>query len=116
MSGQTSRVAVVTGGASGIGLGAARQLAADGHRVAVLDLNGAAAKSAADELSGAIGVEADVADRASVDAAFALVRAELGAMPRAVNFVSGPSRTGDIEQTIVVGAHGPFRVHIIVVG
>ena len=36
-----SRVAVVTGGASGIGLGVAQQLAADGHRVAVLDRNGA---------------------------------------------------------------------------
>jgi L-lactate dehydrogenase complex protein LldG len=58
------------------------------------------------------------ADRivAGMEEAFALVRAEHGAMPRAVNFVSGPSRTGDIEQTIVVGAHGPFRVHIIVVG
>jgi L-lactate dehydrogenase complex protein LldG len=47
--------------------------------------------------------------------AFALMRAERGELPRAVNFVSGPSRTGDIEQTIVVGAHGPYRVHAIVV-
>jgi L-lactate dehydrogenase complex protein LldG len=47
--------------------------------------------------------------------AFALMRAERGALPRAVNFVSGPSRTGDIEQTIVLGAHGPYRVHAIVV-
>ncbi|HEY3584643.1 MAG TPA: LUD domain-containing protein, partial [Casimicrobiaceae bacterium] len=30
--------------------------------------------------------------------------------------VSGPSRTGDIEQTIVLGAHGPRRVHIVLVG
>jgi L-lactate dehydrogenase complex protein LldG len=47
--------------------------------------------------------------------AFALIRRERGHLPRAVNLISGPSRTGDIEQTIVLGAHGPFRVHIIVV-
>jgi len=47
--------------------------------------------------------------------AFRLIRAERGELPRAVNFVSGPSRTGDIEQTIVLGAHGPYRVHVVVV-
>ena len=58
------------------------------------------------------------ADRivSGLEEAFALVRRELGAMPRALNFISGPSRTGDIEQTIVLGAHGPFRVHLLVVG
>src|SRR5215831_11388855 len=48
--------------------------------------------------------------------AFALLRRELPAQPRAVNLISGPSRTGDVEQTIVLGAHGPFRVHILVLG
>ncbi len=38
-----------------------------------------------------------------------------GAMPRTVNFITGPSRTGDIEQTIQLGAHGPRRLHIILV-
>jgi L-lactate dehydrogenase complex protein LldG len=47
--------------------------------------------------------------------AFNLIRSERGELPRAVNFISGPSRTGDIEQTIVLGAHGPYRVHAIVV-
>jgi L-lactate dehydrogenase complex protein LldG len=47
---------------------------------------------------------------------FARIRAERGRMPRATNLVSGPSRTGDIEQTIVLGAHGPYRVHVIIVG
>ena len=48
--------------------------------------------------------------------AWTLIRADLGALPRAVNFVSGPSRTADIEQTLVLGAHGPYRVHIVLVG
>ena len=77
-----SRVAVVTGGASGIGLGVARQLAADGHRVAVLDRNAEAATAAATELvadgATALAVEVDVADRGSVEAAYARVRTELG--------------------------------------
>ena len=38
-----------------------------------------------------------------------------GDLPRTVNFITGPSRTGDIEQTIQLGAHGPRRLHIIVV-
>ena len=51
-----------------------------------------------------------------MEEAFGLVRSERGRLPRAVNLISGPSRTGDIEQTIVLGAHGPYQVHIIVLG
>ncbi|MDB5362410.1 MAG: hypothetical protein JWO51_3707 [Rhodospirillales bacterium] len=36
-------------------------------------------------------------------------------MPRTVNFITGPSRTGDIEQRIQLGAHGPRRLHIVLV-
>jgi L-lactate dehydrogenase complex protein LldG len=50
-----------------------------------------------------------------MEEAFALIRAECGPMPRAVHLISGPSRTGDIEQTIVLGAHGPFRMHVLLV-
>ena len=43
-----------------------------------------------------------------------LLRTEHGDLPRAVNFVSGPSRTADIEQTIEWGAHGPRRLHVLI--
>jgi L-lactate dehydrogenase complex protein LldG len=52
---------------------------------------------------------------AGMEEACNLLRAELDQLPRACSFISGPSRTGDIEQTIVLGAHGPYRVHIILV-
>jgi L-lactate dehydrogenase complex protein LldG len=52
---------------------------------------------------------------AHMEDAWVLARAELGQLPRAINFVSGPSRTADIDQTIVIGAHGPYRVHIVLV-
>lgn len=39
-----------------------------------------------------------------------------GAMPRNVNFVTGPSRTADIEQKMQLGAHGPRRLHVVIVG
>jgi L-lactate dehydrogenase complex protein LldG len=38
-----------------------------------------------------------------------------GQMPRTVNMITGPSRSADIEQTLLLGAHGPRRLHIIVV-
>lgn len=38
-----------------------------------------------------------------------------GNLPRTVNFISGPSRTADIEQTLIMGAHGPRRLHILIV-
>ena len=51
------------------------------------------------------------------ETAWQRLRAAFGVeLPRAVNLVTGPSRTADIEQTLIIGAHGPRRLHVIVVG
>lgn len=44
-----------------------------------------------------------------------LLRREVGDMPRQVSFVSGPSRTADIEMTMVLGIHGPYKAHVVLV-
>lgn len=48
-----------------------------------------------------------------VDDVFPIIR-QLDGVPRAINFVTGPSRTADIEQTLEIGAHGPRRMHVLV--
>jgi L-lactate dehydrogenase complex protein LldG len=52
------------------------------------------------------------------ETAMAHLRSRFGAsaMPRAVNMITGPSRSADIEQTLILGAHGPRKLHVIVVG
>jgi L-lactate dehydrogenase complex protein LldG len=51
---------------------------------------------------------------ATMEDAWDLLRREHQQPPRAVNFISGPSRTADIEQTVTLGAHGPYRVLLII--
>ena len=76
------RVAVVTGGGSGLGRSICQHLARQGRRVGVLDLDGEAAKTVAANLSAAgartCAVEVDVSDQIAVNAAFDEVRWDLG--------------------------------------
>jgi 2-hydroxycyclohexanecarboxyl-CoA dehydrogenase len=77
-----NRVAVVTGGASGMGEAICHELGGRGHKIAVLDVNGEAAQQVSEQLSGkgvtAIGIAVDVTNRPAVEEAFARVRNELG--------------------------------------
>ena len=78
------QVAIVTGGASGLGAATARRLAGQGARVALLDINENLARQIADEVDG-IAIPVDVASDTSVVAALAAVRSRLGVARIVVN-------------------------------
>src|SRR6266496_563727 len=84
MPGVQDRVALVTGGGQGIGAAVARRLAAGGARVAVLDLDEAAASAVAKEIGG-VAVGADVSKRDQVQTAVDRVVAEFGGLHILVN-------------------------------
>lgn len=52
---------------------------------------------------------------ATQEACWAKLHQELDALPRSVTLVTGPSRTGDIEQQLVIGAHGPRHTHVLII-
>ena len=80
------KVAAVTGGAAGIGKAICLRLAAEGARVAVLDLDQGRAEQTVDAVGGAgLALAADVSDSAAVDSAVALVERELGPLDVFVN-------------------------------
>jgi len=89
MSGLTGQVVVVTGGGGGIGGATCKRYAKEGAKVAVFDMNLAAAQKVADEIQASGGTAAafacDITDRAAVDAAVAATEAQLGPIHVLVN-------------------------------
>lgn len=115
-----NRVAVVTGGGSGLGQAICEHLARQGRYVAVLDLDGDAAETTAAALrregANVLAGQVDVADRPSVDGAFDLVRTELGPIEILVTsaavsgFVPFDAITLDTwSRTIAVNLTGTFN-------
>ena len=109
------QVAVVTGGGQGIGEGIAQRLHAAGARVAVLDINQAAAQAVAKSIDG-IGLPCDVTSAASVDAAVKEVRQQLGPIDILVNNAGITGRTlplwqldeGELDRVYAVNLKGTF--------
>ena len=109
------QVAVVTGGGQGIGEGIVHRLHAAGARVAVLDLNQAAAETVA-RSTGGIGLRCDVASAASVDNAIKEVRKQLGSIDILVNNAGVTGRTvplwqldeGELDRVYAVNLKGTF--------
>ncbi|PWE33230.1 3-hydroxyacyl-CoA dehydrogenase [Maritimibacter sp. 55A14] len=112
--------AIVTGGASGLGAASARELAAAGARVAVLDMNRDAAEAMAQEIGG-VAVAADVADPDAAEAAIAEAEAAHGTARLLVNCAGiadagrivgrdGPMDLGAFEKVIRVNLLGTFNM------
>lgn len=116
----TGKVALVTGGASGLGEATARLLAAGGARVAVLDRNGELGRGVAAEIDG-LCCETDVAREASVAAALESIQSAWGALHIVVNCAGvatakrmlgkeGPIELAEFERVIAVNLIGTFNV------
>jgi NAD(P)-dependent dehydrogenase (short-subunit alcohol dehydrogenase family) len=119
----TGQVALVTGGGSGLGAAVAHELARQGARVAVLDVNAANAQAVAAQIGGsAIAIACDITDSAAVTAALDRTEAQLGT-PRIVMNIAGigtakrvlsrdgaPSALEDFERVIRINLLGTYNV------
>jgi 2-hydroxycyclohexanecarboxyl-CoA dehydrogenase len=123
MTGQAGEIAVVTGGAGAIGLAICRQLAREGRRVVVLDLDLKQAEQVAFDLPGEghLGLGVDVSDTAGVKAAIDRVETDLGPIGSLINvagwdrFVPFVDTTPELwDKVIAINYRGPLNtVHAV---
>jgi NAD(P)-dependent dehydrogenase (short-subunit alcohol dehydrogenase family) len=107
-------VAVVTGGAGGIGRALGQRFAVEGCRVVLVDLDPTAAQAAATEVAGAIGLGADVGDRAAVRAMVGEVESQVGPIDiycSNAGVASGAGLGEDEDWEISWRVHGLAHVH-----
>jgi len=116
-------VAVVTGGAQGLGLAFAKRIAASGAKVALWDVNAETLETAAAELPGAVTVTVDISDAEAVVAALERTEQAAGPVSILVNSagIAGPNHTLEAypleawRQIIDINLHGTFHVNRAVV-
>lgn len=112
------KVVLITGAGSGIGLATARQITAEGGRVALVDRNGEAVTQAAQELTGALALPADISDPDQVKNAFEATLSQLGRLDVVFNNAAIDGRMArlhelDVEdwrQVAEVNGEGSFLV------
>lgn len=116
------KVAIITGGAGGIGSATCRRFAAEGARVAIFDRDEAGAKNLAGEITAAGGqaqaFSCDITDRKSVDAAVAATETALGPVSVLVNNAGFDifkpflkTDPAEWERLIAINLHGPLHMH-----
>ncbi len=116
------QVAIVTGGGSGLGEAVARELAAQGALVAVLDVNAAGAERVAADIGG-LACRCDITDTASVTAALDAVEAKFGSAARLIMNIAGigtakrviqrdgsPAPLEDFERVVKINLIGTYNV------
>jgi glucose 1-dehydrogenase len=102
---------LATGAASGLGAATARRFAAEGGRVAVLDLDGGGAEALAAELDGSVGLGCDVADERSVGKAVHAAHERLGRLDGVVN-AAGYAKFGPAEECSLADWNRMLAVHL----
>jgi NAD(P)-dependent dehydrogenase (short-subunit alcohol dehydrogenase family) len=105
------KVLLATGAGSGIAAAIARRFAAEGGRVAVLDLDGRRAEAVASELDGSVGIACDVADEASVQAAVREAHERLGRIDCVVN-AAGFVQFAPVEELALEDWNRMLAVHL----
>jgi NAD(P)-dependent dehydrogenase (short-subunit alcohol dehydrogenase family) len=105
------KVLLATGAGSGIAAATARQFAAEGGRVAALDLDGGRAEAVASELGGSVGIACDVADESSVQAAVREARERLGRIDCVLN-AAGIVQFVPIEELTLADWNRMLAVHL----
>lgn len=107
----TGKALFATGGGSGIAAATARRFAAEGGRVAVVDLDGERARAVAEELDGSCGIACDVADEDSVQQAVGEAVQRLGRLDCVLN-AAGHVHFAPLEQVSVVDWNRMLAVHL----